>query len=61
MGRIVRRGFVGSKFIFWLLCVLGITLPIAIVYLIDNTVTVEEEMANPTLFLENLRAGRRIP
>jgi hypothetical protein len=37
---------------------LGITLPFAIIYLICATVAIEEEIDNPTEFLEAFRAGK---
>ncbi|MBI1930069.1 hypothetical protein HYR99_38185 [Candidatus Poribacteria bacterium] len=58
MGKIVRREFVGSRLFFFLLCISIIFIPIALIYLLEATVTVEEEVEDPTEFLEALRTGR---
>ncbi len=58
MGKIVRHEFLGSRILFTLLCLTGIGIPAAVVYLIESTVTIEEELDNPTEFLEAFRAGK---
>ena len=58
MGKIVRHEFLGSRFLFILLCLTGIGIPAAVLYLIKATVTIEEELDNPTEFLEAFRAGK---
>ena len=58
MGKIVRHEFLGNRFWFWFLWVTVIGIPMAILYLIDTTVRVEEELDDPTDFLEAFRAGR---
>lgn len=58
MGKIVRREFVGSRLLFSVLFLLGITLPVAIIYLLEATVTVEDEMENPEEFMTALRQGK---
>ena len=61
MGKVVWHEFVGSWFIFILLCLLCLTIvgiPVAILYLVEHVVTVEEEMKNPSEFMDNFRAGK---
>jgi hypothetical protein len=55
MARLIRREFVGSKFLLWLLLVIPLLLPLGIAYLIDGTVTVDHEMDDPEAFLADLR------
>ena len=58
MARIVRREFVGSRFLFWLLVVFPLAIPFAVIYLIESTVSVEEEVDEPEKFLDAFRAGQ---
>ncbi|HEX5136745.1 MAG TPA: hypothetical protein VFY93_07230 [Planctomycetota bacterium] len=58
MGKIVRREFVGSRPLFVLLCLLGITIPFAVIYLLEATVTIEDEVEDPEKFMTALREGR---
>ncbi len=58
MAKIVRHEFLGNKLVFFLLCICGFGIPFAVLYLIDATVTVEEELDDPTGFLEEFRAGK---
>jgi hypothetical protein len=58
MSRIVRHEFMGSWVYFWLLCITGILLPVAILYLINGTVRVEDELDDPEAFLAAYRARR---
>ena len=55
MGKLIRREFLGNRFILWLLWISGIGIPLAIVYLLEGTVTIEEAMESPNEFVENLR------
>jgi hypothetical protein len=58
MSKIVRREFVGSKWLFFLLCLFGITFPFAIIYLLEATVTIEDDMEDPEKFMDALRLGK---
>jgi len=58
MGKIVYHEFLGSRLLFLLLCLSGIGLPIAVIYLLEYTVTVEESMESPSEYLAS-RRGRR--
>lgn len=55
MGKIIRHEFMGSKALVVILCLTGIGIPIAVIYLIECLVTIEEEIADPTAFLEEYR------
>ena len=57
MAEIVRHEFMGSDMIFWALCISGIFIPFAILYLVAATVTVEEDIEDPTEFLRQYKAG----
>ena len=57
MARIVRHEFLGSTTGFWFLCVTGIGIPLAIVYLLVMTVRIEEDIENPQEFIEKYRMG----
>jgi len=54
--KIVRYEFIGDRLVFWVLFMLGITLPFAILYLLGCTVRVDEELKNPSEFLAKHRA-----
>lgn len=58
MAKIVRHEFMGSPIIFFALCLSGIGIPLAILYLITGTVTVEEDIEDPTQFLMQYKAGK---
>ena len=58
MAKIVRHEFMGSAIIFFALCLSGIGIPLAILYLIAGTVTVEEDIEDPTQFLMQYKAGK---
>ncbi len=58
MARIVRHEFIGSPIVFLALCLSGIGIPLAILYLMGATVTVEEDIEDPTKFLMEYRAGK---
>jgi hypothetical protein len=57
MDKITRREFVGSWVIFWLLCVTIIGIPVAILYFINGTVTIEQQIDNAERFMEEFRGG----
>ena len=59
MSRIVRYEFMGSWLRFWILCITVIGIPCAVLYLLDGTLRVETEMADPEQFVSAFRAGRR--
>ena len=52
MDRIKTRTFNGNRLVFIFLCLTGIGIPIAIVYLFENTIEVEYEVEDAEKFLE---------
>jgi hypothetical protein len=58
MSRIVRYQFMGSWFMFWLLSMTGVGVPIAFLYFLSGIVRTETEMDNPEEFLATFRAGK---
>jgi hypothetical protein len=57
MGQIVRYEFLGSFPLFFVLCITGIGVPLAVVYLLQNTVGVVETLDDPARFVREYRAG----
>jgi hypothetical protein len=58
MSKIVRHEFMGNWLLFWFLCIFGVTLPIAILYLLVRTVRLETELDDPEGFVQEFRAGK---
>ena len=58
MSRIIRCEFVGNWLLFWLLCITGIGIPIALLYLVNGTVCVAQELDEPERFLADFRSGK---
>jgi hypothetical protein len=56
--KIVHFEFMGSWLLFWAFCISGIGLPLAVLYLLNGTVRIEEEVDDAGLFLEKFRARR---
>ena len=48
----------GSRVLFWLLCITGIGLPLAVLYLVEGTIRIEDEIENPEQFAADFRAGK---
>jgi hypothetical protein len=57
MGKITRYQFLGSDVLFWFLIMTGVGIPIAVLYLIGSTIAIEEDVPNPTEFVEKFRSG----
>jgi hypothetical protein len=55
MDKIVRREFVGSWILFWVLCVTIIGIPVAVLYLINGTVVIEQQIENAEQFMQEFR------
>jgi len=55
MGKLTRYEFLGNKLVLLILCTL---LPLGIVYFLQCSVLVEEEMENPSEFLDKWKAGK---
>ena len=58
MAKIARFEFVGNTLLFWFLCMTGIGIPLAVIYLLSTTIRIEEEIDNPMEFLDQFRAGK---
>ncbi len=55
MAKIIRREFLGSRLLFWLMCLLLVSIPYAIVYLLEGMVTIEDEIEDPEALIATLR------
>jgi len=55
MDKIVRRQFLGSWIVFWLLCVTIIGIPVAVLYLIDGMITIEQHVEDASAVMEIYR------
>ena len=55
MAKIARYEFLGSWVLFWLMSITVIGIPLAILYLINGTVRVEEDVDDPERLIEQLR------
>jgi hypothetical protein len=58
MSKVVRYRFLGNVYMFWLLCVTIVGLPVAFLYLLHGTIRIEDELDDPERFIEQFRAGR---
>jgi hypothetical protein len=57
MDKIVRREFVGNWILFWLLCVTILGIPIAILYYLNGTVIIEQQIENAEQFMQQFRGS----
>ena len=58
MSKIVRYEFLGSRWVFLLLCLTGIGIPLGVLYLLESLAVVHEDLQDPTEFLEQWRRRR---
>ena len=58
MSKIIRKEFMGSTAVFWLLCLTIVLIPIAIVYLREGTLTIEHGVDEPEEFINQYRSGK---
>ena len=58
MSKIVRHEFMGSWIYFWLLCITAIGVPVAILYLLNGTLRIEDEVEDPEAFVSAFRAKK---
>ncbi len=58
MDKVTRYEWHGSGVLLILLCLLGITIPFAVVYFISNLLTIETQVADGTKLSEFLDARR---
>ena len=59
MGKIVRHEFLGNRLVVLFFVITGIGIPLAVIYLLESLVKVEEEMENPSEFLRTYRASSK--
>ncbi len=59
MSKIVRYEFLGNWWYFWLACISVIGIPIALLYLLNGTVRIDDEMDDPERFVSEYRARQR--
>ena len=58
MATISRYEFMGSWLYFWFLCVTGVGIPVAILYLVNGTIRVDEHVEDAERVVSALRARR---
>lgn len=58
MDKVTRYEWHGSGIILFLLCLLGITIPLAVVYFMTNLLSIETQVADGTRLSEFLRAKK---
>ena len=59
MATISRYEFMGSWLFFWLLCISGVGLPLAFLYLLNGTIRIEERVDDGERLMSVLRRGGR--
>ena len=57
MPKLSHYEFLGNPWLFWLLCMTGVLIPQAVIYLIHGTVRVEHEVDAPEEFIRQFKAG----
>ena len=58
MPKLIRWEFMGSWLLFWIMCITGLGIPLALLYLINGTLRVEYEVEDPDRFIAEYRAGK---
>jgi hypothetical protein len=58
MSKVIRYEFMGSWMLFWLLGISIIGIPLAILYLMNGTIRIEDELDDPEQFLAEFRSGK---
>jgi hypothetical protein len=58
MSKIIRRQFLGSWVLFLVLCLSILGIPVAILYYKESMITVEEQLEDPSAFLDAYHAGK---
>jgi len=59
MGKIVYHEFLGSRLLLMILALSVVGIPLAVIYVLENTVTVEESFESPSEFLDTQREMRK--
>jgi hypothetical protein len=61
VSRIVRYEFMGSWLFLWVCCVTIVGIPIAVLYLLNGTIRIEEDVNDPerlAAYLRSCRSGK---
>jgi hypothetical protein len=58
MDKIVRREFTGNWLLFWVLCLTGVGIPLALLYLLTGIVEVHSESPDAEAAIEKIRTRR---
>ena len=58
MSKVIRYESMGSWMLFWLLGISIIGIPLAILYLMNGTIRIEDELDDPEQFLAEFRSGK---
>jgi hypothetical protein len=58
MAKIVRYEFMGSWMLFWLLGISILGIPLAILYLMNGTIRIEDKLDDPEQFVADFRSGK---
>lgn len=58
MPRIVRHEFMGNWLVFAVLCLTGLGIPFAILYLLNYTIRIESDIDDPEKFVQQYRSGK---
>jgi hypothetical protein len=58
MPKVVRYEFMGSWMLFWLLGISVIGIPLAVLYLVNGTIRIEDELDDPEQFVADFRSGK---
>lgn len=58
MSKITRNEFMGNWWVFWLLCISVLGLPLAFLYVLTGTIRIEENIDDAERFVEEFRAGK---
>lgn len=58
MGKVIRREFLGSRVLVTLLCLSLVGIPMAIIYVLEAMVKIEEDVQEPSEFTAWYRARK---
>jgi hypothetical protein len=58
MASIVRYEFLGNMYLFWVLCMTVLGIPMGLIYLITSTVRIENEIEDPEEFIAQFRVHK---
>jgi len=58
MSKLVRREFIGNRIVLLLLGISLVGIPLAILYIIDNTIEIHTEFEDPEAFLTKFKSKK---